>query len=351
MLIDVSSKQYRFGFASDRCGTFGRTEATQEGEPYLQSLEAGISQGIGGFENSSIFADFPQLFSSTLGTAQCAPYEIELTDPTPVRSAPYRCGPPKLSIFKTMVDELLEQGVIRPSKSPYASPVFLVPKNGGGFRLVVDYRKVNTKIVFDSYPIPTIDQALEQLHGASIFSVLVLNSAYYQIPLSAKSRRITAFCTPFGLFEFHKLPMGISVGGQGLSRVVDEIFADLKGKFVFNFLDDVVVYSSSAEQRGVHLREVLSRLQKAGFTLNPDKVVLGAHQIKYLGHLLSWRGVQVLPERVETIKKYPRPTNLRSLRRFVGMVGFHARFIPGYADIVVVLHELKKKGVKFVWNE
>ena len=181
-----------------------------------------------------------------------------------------------------MVNELMEQGVVRPSKSPYASPAFLVPKNGGGFRMVVDYRKVNSKIVFDSYPMPTIEQALEQFGGVAIFSVLDLNSAYYQIPLSSKSRRITAFCTPFGLFEFNKLPMGISVGCQGLSRVVDKLFADLKGQYIFNFLDDLVVYSSSAGEQVNHVREVLGRLQRAGFTLNPDKVVLGATEIKYL---------------------------------------------------------------------
>jgi len=101
--------------------------------------------------------------------------------------------------------------------------------------MVVDYRKVNSKVVFDSYPIPTIDQAFEHFGGAVVFSVFDLNSAYYQIPLSFKSRRVTAFCTPFGLFEFNKLPMGISVGCQGLSRVIDELFADLKGQYVFNF--------------------------------------------------------------------------------------------------------------------
>jgi len=116
--------------------------------------------------------------------------------------------------------------------------------------MVVDYRKVNAKVVFDSYPMPTIEQAFEQFGGAVRFSVLDLNSAYYQIPLSEKSRRITAFCTPFGLFEFNKLPMGISVGCQGLSRVVDELFADLKGIYVFNFLDDLVVYSKSPEGHG-----------------------------------------------------------------------------------------------------
>jgi hypothetical protein len=120
--------------------------------------------------------------------------------------------PGKLAIFKDMVNDLLEQGVIRPSKLPYASPAFLVPKSGGGFRMVVDYRRVNFRIVFDSYPTPTIDQAFEQFGGAVVFSVLDLNFAYYQIPLSSRSRQITAFCTPFGLYEFNKLPMGISVG-------------------------------------------------------------------------------------------------------------------------------------------
>jgi len=113
--------------------------------------------------------------------------------------------------------------------------------------MVVDYRKVNAKVVFDSYPMPSIDQAFEQFGGAVRFSVLDLNSAY-QIHLSEES--ITAFCTPFGLFEFNKLPMGISVGCQGLSRVVDELFADLKGIYVFNFLDDLVVYSKSPEGHG-----------------------------------------------------------------------------------------------------
>ena len=143
--------------------------------------------------------------------------------------------------------------------------------------------------------------------------------------------------------------MAISIGCQGLSRVIDELFADLKGQYVFNFLDDLVVYSSSVEAHAGHVREVLSTLQQAGFTLNPDKVTLGATEIKYLGHLLSPRGIRILPDRVVSIRQYPRPANLRALRRFMGMVGFYARFISGYADVAAVLHGLKKKGVSFVW--
>jgi hypothetical protein len=111
------------------------------------------------------------LFSTSLGTAKCAPYDIELTDSKPVRSPPYRCAPPRAQIFKRVVNELLQQGVVRPSKSQYASPAFLVPKSDGSFRLVVDYRKVNAKIVFDSYPTPTIEEAFQQFGGAAVFSI------------------------------------------------------------------------------------------------------------------------------------------------------------------------------------
>jgi len=123
--------------------------------------------------------------------------------------------------------------------------------------MVVDYRKVNSKIVFDSYPMPSIYQAFEQFTGAVIFSVLDFNSAYFQIPLTPRSRRVTAFCTPFGLFEFNRLPMGISVGSQVLTRVVDELFTDVKSSFVFNILDDLVVYSRSVKKHVTHVRVVL----------------------------------------------------------------------------------------------
>ena len=120
------------------------------------------------------------------------------------------------------------------------------------------------------------------------------------------------------------------MGSQGLTRVVDKLFADMKGRYVFNYLDDLVVYSRSVNEHMEHVRAVLQRLQEAGFTLNPDKMTIGASEVKYLGHSLSSCSIMVLPERVEAIKAYPRPTNLRSLRRFIRMTGFYACFIPDF---------------------
>jgi hypothetical protein len=153
--------------------------------------------------------------------------------------------------------------------------------------MVVDYRLLNKKVVFDVFPMSNIEWAFANFSKAKIFSVLDLNSAYYQIPLSAKSRKATAFCTSFGLFEFTKLPMGISVGCQVLSRVVDFLFGDLKHSFDYNFMDDLVVYSSSFEEHLGHLREVFSRLEKAGFTLNRENFRLTQEEIPFLGYLVS----------------------------------------------------------------
>jgi hypothetical protein len=158
------------------------------------------------------------------------------------------------------VDDFLQQGVTSTTKSPYVTPLFLVPKHGREFRLVVDYRKVNSKVVFNSYPTPTIEQAFEEFGDAVKFSVLDLNFAYYQITLSMRSRRITPFCTFFVLFEFNKLPMGISVECQDLSRVVDDLFTDLKGKYIFNIMHNILVYSLSLGEHEAHVNEVLKRL-------------------------------------------------------------------------------------------
>jgi hypothetical protein len=136
--------------------------------------------------------------------------------------------------------------------------------------MVIDYRLLNKKVVFVAFPTPSVEHAFANFQRAKVFSILDLNSAYHQIPLSAKSHKVTAFCTPFGLPEFTKLPMGISIGCQVLSRVVDSLFGDLKLSYVHKFMDDLLVYSRSMEEHLGHLREVFHLVEKDGFTLNHD---------------------------------------------------------------------------------
>jgi hypothetical protein len=244
MVMDLEGREYYFHFAPHQPMKFeGLIENMKEEgrgvSSYFQQLARDASKIVTLSSAcpepnplEEVLNEYSELFSGQLGTVKGAEYEIELVDQVPVRSPPYHCAPPKLKLLKEFVEDLLRKGVVRPSKSPYASQAFLLPKSGGGYRMVVDYRKVNKKSCFDSYPLPKIEQAFQHFSGSTVFSVLDLNSAYYQIPLTRKSRRITAFCTPFGLYKFNKLPMGISIGCQGLSCVVDNLFADLKGKYV-----------------------------------------------------------------------------------------------------------------------
>jgi hypothetical protein len=190
---------------------------------------------------------------------------------------------------------LLEKGVVGKSFSQYASPAFLVPKLQGGYRMVIDYRLLNGKVVFDVFPMPSVEHAFANFQGAKVPWIFDLNSAYYQLPLSAKSRKVTAFCNQFCLFEFPKLPMGISVRCQVLSPVVDSLFGDLKHSYVYNFVDDMLVYSRSMEEHVGLSKEVFHRLEYAGFTLNRDKVHLAQSETKFLGHSLSADGIKIMP--------------------------------------------------------
>jgi len=169
MRVDLSSRSYSFAFAPNVKRSFSAAELHENCESYLQNVcgEAvdftALEQSHpSGLTRDALKRDFPSLFSPSLGTAKCCLYDIELSDTTPVRTPPYRCASPKSQKFRQIVNELLDQGVVRPSKFQYASPALLVPKSGGGFRTVVDYRKVNAKVLFDSYPMPSINQAFDQ---------------------------------------------------------------------------------------------------------------------------------------------------------------------------------------------
>lgn len=344
MVLNPSRGIYHFQFRPQQKYEFLSNSTSASGKTAMPVVERPACS------ISTFIKEFPVLFSDRPGTVRGRTCSIELVDNVPVRSPPYQCSPPRLIALRQHVNDLLNNDVIKPSTSNYASPAFLVTKKEGKFRLVVDYRKLNQKVIYDSFPLPTIESAFQHFSGAKYFSVLDMNSAYYQIPLDQKSRKYTAFITPFGLNEFVKLPMGICVGGQILSREVDRIFGDIKFKFLFNYLDDLLVYSSTWAEHIRHLKEVFSRLQIAGFTLNPAKVVLGVQEISFLGHLLSATGIRVNPERVSVIKGFPLPRNLKQVRRFLGMAAFYSRFIPDFSRLSEPLNALKRKNAKFVWE-
>lgn len=299
---------------------------------------------------TALLNKFPDVLTTELGTSKVCEYEIELVDNTPVRRPPYRLSPPKVHILREHIAEMLESGVIRPSTSNYSSPVFLVPKPDGKFRPVIDYRHLNAKINIESVPLPDVHTAFAWFKGATIFSSLDLNQAYYQIPLAESCKKYTAFCTDWNLFEYNKVPFGLATGAQVLTRTLDKIFADVKFQYVYHYLDDLVIYSNNFEEHLAHLEEVLTRLRQAGLTVNPGKVKFATDQLSFLGHKVSAHGVTIDPERTKSILAFAVPRNATEVARFLGMVNYFHKFIPNLANVAAPLNMLRKKGVKFEWT-
>lgn len=356
MVLDLGQGRFSFGFAPNRYFYFGGEERVSRCTP--QKLQASKVQGfhcgkISGEQRTqleSLIKEYGDVLSDKLGRTSLLEYDIQVLDKTPVRSAPYRLSPPKMKYLKGHIEELLREGVIEPSCSHYASPMFLVPKPDGEYRAVVDYRALNKRIAIESVPLPEIHAAFHWFSGANYFTVLDLNKAYHQIPLSQRSRHLTAFCTDWNLYQFRSVPFGLATGAQVLTRLLDRVFEGLKFDCVYHYLDDVVIYSPDFESHLEHIRVVLGRLRKAGLTVRLSKVVFATQEISFLGHLVSPSGVRIDPERTRAIREFPIPRDVKALSRFIGMINYYHKFIPHFADIAFPLNMLRKKGVKYFWN-
>lgn len=298
-----------------------------------------------------LISSFPDTISKRLGRTNLVRYHITMKSSEVVRSRPFQYAPPKLAQMREHIADLLSKGVIRQSDSQYASPAFLVPKKGNKTRMVVDYRKVNGLIELAATPMPTIEAAFQHLGRARYLSLMDLNSAYNQIPLDEESKKYTAFVVPWSQYEFNYLPFGLASGSMVLTSLIDKIFGDIKFKYVFNFFDDVCVYSDgSFEDHLEKVKEVITRLQRAGLTVNPEKITIAADRIQFLGHTFSNGAVTIHPERTRPIDQFPIPKNIKQLARFLGMTSFYARFIKDYATTAQPLNMLKRKDVKWVWG-
>lgn len=300
---------------------------------------------------SKLCDQFPKVLTSKLGLTDLLEYQIKLIDKEYVKSHPYRLAPPKMELLRQEVQELLDKGVIEQSTSQYASPAFLVPKSNGKQRMVVDYRKLNHKIEIESIPLPDLHSAFHWFGKAKIFTTIDLNAAYHQIPLSKDSKPITSFCVPWNLYQFNRVPFGLATGAQVLTRLLDRIFHDVKFKYVYNYLDDLVIYSETFEQHLEHLREVFTRLEHAGLTVNPKKVKFAVPEISFLGHRMSSKGISIDPERTYAIQNFPPPRDAKGIARFIGMIQFFGKFIPHLAEKAAPLNKLRRKGVKFEWGD
>ncbi|GAU45812.1 hypothetical protein TSUD_115000 [Trifolium subterraneum] len=268
----------------------------------------------------------------------------------PVKVKPYRYPHSQKEQIEKMVKDMLGQGIIQTNNNPFSSSIVLVKKKDGSWRFCTDYRALNTITVRDSFPMPTVDELLDELFGAKYFSKLDLRSEYHQILIQPEDRHKTAFRTHHGHYEWLVMPFGLTNAPATFQCLMNQIFQHALRKYVLVFFDDILVYSTNWKDHLTHLEAVLQILEQNTLYVKLSKCAFGVEEIDYLGHVVSGKGVTMEATKVEAVIKWPIPTNLKQLRGFLGLTGYYRRFIKSYAKIAAPLTDLLRKDA-FCWND
>lgn len=288
-------------------------------------------------------SSMPEVFAlheSDFGRTDKVKHQIKLSNKTPFKHRPRPIRPQDLDAVRRHLQELSEAGVIRESESPFSSPIVVVRKKNGDVRLCIDYRKLNLQTIKDAYALPNLEETFSALTGSKWFSVLDLKSGYYQIEVEEADKPKTAFVCPLGFWEFNRMPQGITNAPSTFQRLMERCMGDINLKEVLVFLDDLIVFSETLEQHETRLLNVLNRLKEYGLKLSIEKCKFFQTSVRYLGHIVSQNGVETDPQKIEALKTWPSPSNLKELRSFLGFAGYYRRFIHNYSKIVKPLNDL-----------
>ena len=299
---------------------------------------------------AELITEFSDLFTSPLGCTSVVQHEI-VTEGRPIRQPVRRVPAALQEVVETEVRNMLQLGVVRPSHSPWSSPIVMVRKKDGSWRFCVDFRKLNAVTHRDAYPLPRIDATLDTLHGAKLFTTLDLASGYWQVEVKEEDKEKTAFSTPQGHFEFNKMPFGLTNAPATFQRLMECILAGLTGDECLIYIDDIVVFSRTFLEHLQRLRRVFQRLRDASLRLKPPKCKFARKEVHYLGHIVSAEGVRTDPDKTKAVKEYPIPHDVKQLRQFLGLTNYYRRFIKDYSLLATPLFHLTRKTAKgFLWS-
>lgn len=278
-------------------------------------------------------------------------HSIKTKDEIPVHAKNYRYPYCHKAEIKKQISQMLDQNIIRPSNSPWSSPIWIVPKKKDAsgkqkWRLVIDYRKLNEKTIDDRYPIPNITETLDKLGKCNYFSSLDLTSGFYQVEVAPEDVKKTAFNVEHGHFEFTKMPMGLKNAPATFQRVMDHVLREFIGKICVIYLDDILVFSTSLQEHAENLEKILKVLNKFNLKIQLDKCEFMKKETAFLGHIITTEGVKPNPEKISVIKSWPVPKTEKELRGFLGTLGYYRRFIRDFSKITKPLTSQLRKTEK-----
>ena len=324
---------------------------------YIQKLIDGVDDSIP--ENAcialqSILMKHADVFSQNendLGRTDIIMHHIDTGDARPVRQPLRRYPPAHVEAISDHVDNMLKQGSIEPASSPWASNVVLVKKKDGTLRCCIDYRQLNSVTRRDVYPLPRIDDCLDAMASATLFSTFDLRSSYHQVLVAPQDRDKTTFICPRGMYRYLAMPFGLSNAGSTFQRLMDVVMSGLHLDVCLVYLDDIILFSRTVDEHLERLVRVLSRLRTAGLKLKPEKCSLMQKSVSFLGHVVSAEGIATDPKKIKTVTEWPVPTSVKEVRSFLGLAGYYRRFVKGYANIAAPLHALTQKDREFKWTD
>ncbi|GJP86628.1 hypothetical protein CLOP_g16628 [Closterium sp. NIES-67] len=293
------------------------------------------------------------LSTESTSSPDTSPHQHEIVEEPgskPTFRAPYRLSPTELTDMKKQIEYLLAKGLIRPSTSPYGAPVLFTPKPDGSLCMSIDYRALNKQTIKNKYPIRRIDDLLDQLRGATVFSKLDLRSGYWQIRMADNSIHKTAFRTRYGSYEYLVMPLGLTNAPATFQAEMNHILRPLLDECVVVYLDDILIYSRDMKHHVDHLRRVFEILRRERFYVKLSKSEFALEKVQFLGHMVSAQGVHVDPKKIEAVRTWKTPENVKELQQFLGFANYYNRFVPQYAKIAAPLTNLLKNDTPYKWE-
>ena len=287
-------------------------------------------------EFSDVLTDLP--LRCNLG--ECT---LELNSEMPVRVRPYPLPHSQAEVVRKEVQAMLDMGVIERTSSPYSAPIVLVKKKDGKIRFCIDYRQLNKVVVFDSEPMPDVEQLFANIGQSCFFTKLDLTKGYWQIPMAPEHQKYTAFSTPQGQFQWKAMPFGLKTAGAVFSRIMRALLDKVDSRNVQNFIDDVLVATTTWEEHLIVLRKLFLALREAQLSAKPSKCFIGFNEVPFLGFILRQGKVTPEDDKTDKIRNAKPPQTKKELRAFLGLAGYYRKFVPNFAEKALPLTE-KTKG-------